>query len=131
MFWAAYGAKRPSAGSTLSLGHRFPCRAKGFFKYATQPAFIASLRVASSSMAVLKMTGESDPTAARHRHSSMPAMPPRGMSSSMGVAVTAASLSSSASAKLNVLSNSSASAKLLNRISVFGVAGSDPAAIRA
>jgi hypothetical protein len=38
----------------------------------------------------------------------------------MGVAVPAASLSTSASVKLNVLSNSSTSAKLLNRISVCG-----------
>jgi hypothetical protein len=40
------------------------------------PASIASLRVASSSLAVMKMTGHFDPDAASRRCSSIPEIPP-------------------------------------------------------
>src|SRR5216683_522399 len=46
------------------------------------PASTASLRVASSSFAVMKMTGHFDPDAASRRCSSIPEIPPRWMSSS-------------------------------------------------
>jgi hypothetical protein len=41
------------------------------------PASIASSRVASSSFAVMKMTGRFDPEAASRRCSSIPEIPPR------------------------------------------------------
>jgi hypothetical protein len=67
-----------------------------------QPASTASLRVASSSFAVMKMTGHFDLDAASRRCSSIPEIPPRWMSSSRQVAVCALPLSSNASAEANV-----------------------------
>jgi hypothetical protein len=65
------------------------CRANGLRKYVMHPASTASLRVASSSFAVMKMTGHFDPDAASRRCSSIPEIPPRWMSSSRHVAVCA------------------------------------------
>src|SRR5580704_2589968 len=65
------------------------------------PASTASLRVASSSFAVMKMTGHFDPDAASRRCNSIPEIPPRWMSSSRQVAVCALPLSSNASAEAN------------------------------
>jgi hypothetical protein len=58
--------------------------------------------VASSSFAVMKMTGHFDPDAASRRCSSIPEIPPRWMSSSRQVAVCALVRSSNASAEANV-----------------------------
>ena len=66
------------------------------------PPSTASLRVASSSFAVMKMTGHFDPDAASRRRSSIPEIPPRWMSSSRQVPVCALPLSSNASAEANV-----------------------------
>jgi hypothetical protein len=66
------------------------------------PAFTASLRVASSTLAVTKMTGHLDPDAASRRCSSIPEIPPRWMSSSRQVAVCAVPLSINDSAEANV-----------------------------
>src|SRR5216683_941940 len=66
------------------------------------PASTASLRVASSSFAVMKMTGHFVPDAASRRCSSIPEIPPRWMSSSRQVPICALPLSSNASAEANV-----------------------------
>jgi hypothetical protein len=66
------------------------------------PASTASLRVASSSFAVMKLTGHFDPDAASRRCSSIPEIPPSWMSSSRHVAVCALPFSSKASAEANV-----------------------------
>ena len=86
----------------LSTWHsaRHAC-ANGLCKQAMHPASIASLRVASSSFAVMKMTGHFDPDAAS-RCSSIPEIPPRWISSSKQVAVCTLSPSSNASAEANV-----------------------------
>jgi hypothetical protein len=49
----------------------------GFFRYATQPTSKASWRVASSSIAVIKMTGRFLPDEVNRRFKSMPEIPPR------------------------------------------------------
>src|SRR5712664_4252034 len=49
----------------------------GFFRYATQPTSRASWRVASSSIAVIKMTGRFRPDEVNRRFKSIPEIPPR------------------------------------------------------
>src|SRR6266576_569250 len=49
----------------------------GFFRYATQPTSKASWRVASSSIAVIKMTGRFLPDEVNRRFKSKPEIPPR------------------------------------------------------
>jgi hypothetical protein len=66
------------------------------------PTSIASLRVASSSFAVMKMTGHFDPDAASRRLQLNTEIPPRWISSSKQVTVCTLSLSSNASAEANV-----------------------------
>src|SRR5262249_47478632 len=66
-------AHRPVASSIAPISRR---AINGLRKYATQPAFIASPRAASSSIAVMKMMGTREPDAFRRRCRSIPDMPP-------------------------------------------------------